>query len=58
MEIGSQIESARSIVGDRLDILVGNTRRFLMNNYTHQTAPTQFVQAAGIRFGKARMRLA
>jgi hypothetical protein len=22
-----------------------------MSNYTHQTAPTQFVEASGIRFG-------
>ena len=25
-----------------------------MDNYTHQTAPTQFVEAAGIRFGYRR----
>src|SRR5258706_1057471 len=25
-----------------------------MNNYTHQTAPTQFVEAAGIRFAYRR----
>jgi len=25
-----------------------------MSNYTHQTAPTQFVEAAGIRFGYRR----
>src|SRR6266403_2655439 len=31
-----------------------NTRRFLMNNYTHKTAPTQFVEAAGIRFAYRR----
>src|SRR5712692_7881847 len=29
-------------------------RRFLMSNYTHQTAPTQFVEAAGIRFASRR----
>src|SRR5712672_2483786 len=29
-------------------------RRFLMNKYTHQTAPTQFVEAAGIRFAYRR----
>src|ERR1700674_3725928 len=29
-------------------------RRFLMRNYTHQTAPTQFVEAAGIRFAYRR----
>src|SRR6266849_5229605 len=29
-------------------------RRFLMINYTHQTAPTQFVEAAGIRFAYRR----
>ncbi len=27
---------------------------FLMNNYTHQTAPTQFVEVAGIRFAYRR----
>src|ERR1700730_2623145 len=31
-----------------------NTRRFLMNNYTHKTARTQFVEAAGIRFAYRR----
>src|SRR5260221_3911909 len=31
-----------------------NTRRFLMNNCTHKTAPTQFVEAAGIRFAYRR----
>src|SRR6202047_4252558 len=31
-----------------------NTRRFLMSNYTHKTAPTQFVEAAGIRFAYRR----
>jgi hypothetical protein len=25
-----------------------------MSNYTHQTAPTQFVQAAGVRFAYRR----
>ncbi len=25
-----------------------------MNNYTHQTAPTQFVEVAGIRFAYRR----
>src|SRR2546427_8878713 len=30
------------------------TRRFLMNNYTHQTAPTQFVEANSIRFAYRR----
>src|SRR2546423_7993090 len=30
------------------------TRRFIMNNYTHQTAPTQFVEANGIRFAYRR----
>jgi hypothetical protein len=25
-----------------------------MNNYTHKTAPTQFVEAAGIRFAYRR----
>src|SRR5712692_4706878 len=29
-------------------------RRFLMSSYTHQTAPTQFVEAAGIRFAYRR----
>src|SRR5712692_6339251 len=29
-------------------------RGFLMSNYTHQTAPTQFVEAAGIRFAYRR----
>src|SRR5438552_14946133 len=29
-------------------------RRFLMSNYTHQTAPTQFVEANGIRFAYRR----
>src|SRR5437868_13784986 len=52
--IGSQRESACSIVGERLDILVGNTRRFLMSSYTHKTAPTQFVVAAGIHFAYRR----
>src|SRR5438270_9096340 len=51
---GSQTESACSIVGERLDVLVRNTRGFLMNNYTHKTAPTQFVEAAGIRFAYRR----
>src|SRR6202043_2576398 len=46
--------SACSILGERLDILVRNTRRFLMSNYTHKTAPTQFVEAAGIRFAYRR----
>src|SRR3989475_8889808 len=30
------------------------TRRFIMNNYTHQTAPTQFVEANSIRFAYRR----
>src|SRR3989440_12443413 len=30
------------------------TRKFIMNNYTHQTAPTQFVEAKGIRFAYRR----
>src|SRR6202043_4250523 len=30
------------------------TRRFIMSNYTHQTAPTQFVEANGIRFAYRR----
>src|SRR5258708_35150377 len=30
------------------------TRGFIMNNYTHQTAPTQFVEANGIRFAYRR----
>src|SRR5260370_32679857 len=51
---GSQTESACSIVGERLDVLVRNTRRFLMSNYTHKTAPTQFVEAACIRFAYRR----
>src|SRR6266566_6493753 len=29
-------------------------RRILMSNYTHQTAPTQFVEANGIRFAYRR----
>jgi len=29
-------------------------RRFLMDNYTHQTAPTQFVEAGGIRVAYRR----
>src|SRR5712692_9165307 len=29
-------------------------RRFLMSTYTHKTAPTQFVEAAGIRFAYRR----
>src|SRR5438132_13538127 len=29
-------------------------RRFIMNNYTHQTAPTQFVEANSIRFAYRR----
>jgi hypothetical protein len=27
----------------------------IMNNYTHQTAPTQFVEAAGLRFAYRRV---
>src|SRR5437899_5597324 len=30
------------------------TRKFIMNNYTHQTAPTQFVEANSIRFAYRR----
>src|SRR2546428_8379403 len=30
------------------------TRRFIVNNYTHQTAPTQFVEANSIRFAYRR----
>src|SRR5437879_5644585 len=33
---------------------VDKTRRSLMSNYTHQTAPTHFVEAAGIRFAYRR----
>src|SRR5438876_11296915 len=29
-------------------------RRFLMSNYTHETAPTQFVEAEGIRYAYRR----
>src|SRR6266852_1191593 len=29
-------------------------RRFLMRTYTHQTAPTQFLEANGIRFAYRR----
>ena len=31
-----------------------STRRLILNNYTHQTAPTQFVEANGIRFAYRR----
>src|ERR1700682_5296871 len=31
-----------------------NTRSVIMNNYTHQTAPTQFVEANGIHFAYRR----
>src|ERR1700736_1209365 len=30
------------------------TRRFILNDYSHQTAPTQFVEANGIRFAYRR----
>src|SRR5207245_4984902 len=30
------------------------TSRFIMNNYTHQTAPTQLVEANSIRFAYRR----
>src|SRR6195256_1609654 len=30
------------------------TRKFAVNNYTHQTAPTQFLEANGIRFAYRR----
>src|SRR3954464_6153083 len=34
--------------------MTSTTRRFIMNNYTHQTAPTQFVEANSIRFAYRR----
>src|SRR5260370_4835817 len=38
----------------RIKFRSNSRRRVLMINYTHQTAPTQFVEAAGIRFAYRR----
>src|SRR5260370_28817857 len=38
----------------RIKFRSNSRRRLLMNKYTHQTAPTQFVDAAAIRFAYRR----